>query len=295
MISVVQAQCIVTVARLGSFRKAAAELFMAQPAVSAHVYKAERELRAVLFDRTATGAVLTVHGAALLTHFESLLVHHDSVMHASADIQAGNVGTLRVACHRVAQVQTLPNALMLLRAVVGPVVVDVTQAEEDTAGELVRSGAAELAVGVRIRNERNPDSSLYEVITSSSPVVVYMRDDHPLAAQATITLADLLTDTLIATRSPVASRLYAAKLGDLSTVSRVVVDDAQLVLQMVGDGVGIAPLLNGLRSITPANVVWRPLDRPIEVCNTLLKRAGAPLSPAAAALWQLLSPDAPPD
>ena len=45
MISVAQAECVVAVALHGSFRKAAAALFMAQPAVSATVYKVERVLR----------------------------------------------------------------------------------------------------------------------------------------------------------------------------------------------------------------------------------------------------------
>jgi len=63
----------VKVARLGSFRAAAALLHVSQPAISARVNALEEELGVMLFRRDKSGAQLTNKGAKLLVYAEKLL------------------------------------------------------------------------------------------------------------------------------------------------------------------------------------------------------------------------------
>ena len=63
----------VKVARLGSFRAAAALLHVSQPAISARVNALEDELGVILFLRDKSGAQLTNKGAKLLVYAEKLL------------------------------------------------------------------------------------------------------------------------------------------------------------------------------------------------------------------------------
>lgn len=295
MISVVQAQCIVAVARLGSFRKAAAELFMAQPAVSANVFKVERTLRIELFERTSSGATLTAHGSAMLPHFEALLASHDSVMVKSAQIKSGEEPTLRIASHRMGQVVVLPPALQIMRAELGvPILVDVTHSDALRTKELVRSGQVELGLGSQIPGGASPEPQLHEVVTMTAPIVIYCRADHPFAAKGEVTPEEVACETIILTRSTAGDRLFHDQFGDAPEISRVVVDDAQIALHMVSDGVGVAPLMAGLEAMASAQLTQVGLKGGLQLSSTLIKRAGEPLSNAAEALWRLLAPGTPP-
>ena len=62
-----------TIAKAGSFVKAAEELDYAQSNLSARIRQLESELGAELFVRTKTGVTLTEQGAALLPYAEQLL------------------------------------------------------------------------------------------------------------------------------------------------------------------------------------------------------------------------------
>jgi DNA-binding transcriptional LysR family regulator len=53
------------VARLGSVTKAAQELFISQPAVSAHLRSLEQRYEEPLFERTPRGMLLTPAGAMI--------------------------------------------------------------------------------------------------------------------------------------------------------------------------------------------------------------------------------------
>lgn len=295
MITVVQAQCVVAVARLGSFRKAAAELFMAQPAVSANVYKVERTLRIDLFERTSSGATLTPHGVAMLAHFEALLASHESVMVKSAQIKSGEAAVLRIASHRMGQVTILPPALHVLRATLGaPIVVDITHADEVRTAELVKGGQVELGLGARIPAAPVHDAQIHEVVTMTASIVIYCSLDHPFAGRDEVTPAEVAAETVISTRSSAGDRLFHDQLGENPVISRVVVDDAQIALQMVSDGVGVAPLIDGLGAMAPGTLARVKLAGGLQLSSTLMKRAGEPLSSAAEVLWNLLAPGTPP-
>ncbi|MCU1395574.1 MAG: transcriptional regulator, LysR family [Ilumatobacteraceae bacterium] len=296
MISVVQAQCVVAVARMGSFRKAAAALFMAQPAVSANVDKVERTLRIELFDRTNSGATLTSSGVTLLPHFQALLASHESVMLKSAQIKSGDEPILRIASHRMGQVIILPPALNALRASSGgSLAVDITHAADEThTSELVKTGQVELGLGIRLPHQPNQDSGLYEVVTATLPVVIYCRADHPFACLGQVSVEAVAKETIVSTRSAAGERLFQRQFGMFGDVSRVLVDDAQIALQMVSDGVGVAPLVGGLEAMVSVPVVSVLLASDVELSSTVMKRAGEPLSATADALWRLLAPGKPP-
>lgn len=63
----------IQVAQTGSFRAAAAKLYITQSAVSARIRLLEEGMGVALFDRTKHGATLTVAGTRLLQHAEKIL------------------------------------------------------------------------------------------------------------------------------------------------------------------------------------------------------------------------------
>jgi DNA-binding transcriptional LysR family regulator len=92
-----QLRAFAAVARLGSFTRAADELYVTQSALSQQVGKLERELGVALLRRGAKGAALTSAGEELLGHAERILAEADAAqtqLAAHADEQRG---LLRVA------------------------------------------------------------------------------------------------------------------------------------------------------------------------------------------------------
>ena len=63
-----QLEYVAAVARLGSFRRAAEELHISQPALSETVRNLERELGVDIFERDRSGASLSADGRDLLSH-----------------------------------------------------------------------------------------------------------------------------------------------------------------------------------------------------------------------------------
>ena len=68
-----QLETFLTVAREGSFSRAAKKLYRTQPAVSQTVRKLEDEIGESLFDRSSREGILTDTGKVLLEYAEKLL------------------------------------------------------------------------------------------------------------------------------------------------------------------------------------------------------------------------------
>lgn len=68
-----QLRYFITIARCGSFSRAANELNVAQPALSHHVANLEGELGVRLFDRSTKGVVPTECGQTLISHAETII------------------------------------------------------------------------------------------------------------------------------------------------------------------------------------------------------------------------------
>lgn len=77
------------VARCGSVRRAAANLYLTQPTVTRAVQKLEREIGLPLFERTAAGMACTPYGDAVLRRTGLLLAHLDKASAELAALQAG--------------------------------------------------------------------------------------------------------------------------------------------------------------------------------------------------------------
>ncbi|MEM7153075.1 MAG: LysR family transcriptional regulator [Myxococcota bacterium] len=91
-----QLRTFLAVARAGSITRAAAELRLSQPAVSAQVKALEDTLELALFERTARGMQLTPEGERLRTTAERAVDAHHEVLSAAARIRGMPSGVLRL-------------------------------------------------------------------------------------------------------------------------------------------------------------------------------------------------------
>lgn len=91
-----QLRTFAAVAEEGHLTRAAERLHLSQPAVSGHVKALEQELDVRLFERAATGMVLTEAGRRLLAHALNVLSAADGVKRAALQLHGEVSGLLHV-------------------------------------------------------------------------------------------------------------------------------------------------------------------------------------------------------
>src|SRR5579859_5930044 len=91
-----QLECFCSVARLGSFSRAAEELGVAQSSVSEQIAKLEQGLASVLFERLARRIELTPAGEALLPRAQGILQDANALPHYLETVRTESGGVLRV-------------------------------------------------------------------------------------------------------------------------------------------------------------------------------------------------------
>src|SRR6185312_7009839 len=107
-------QVFFTVADRGSMAKAAAELGITQPSVSAVIAGLESSLGAPLFERSSRGVELTRVGQALLTRARAAF---DELRQGVRDVEAlsdPEAGEVRIGCPEFIAAGFLPSVVELL-------------------------------------------------------------------------------------------------------------------------------------------------------------------------------------
>jgi DNA-binding transcriptional LysR family regulator len=144
-------EAFVEIARAGTLRKAAANLCLSEPAVSARIASLEADLGAQLFQRGRRGMTLTVAGRAFLSHAVRVLDTFDSGRRTVADVSQGRDGEIVIGSGSsiaaypipdvVARFQELhPGIGMVVRTRPSPVLVDAAvdgQIQIGLVGELL--------------------------------------------------------------------------------------------------------------------------------------------------------------
>lgn len=96
MLSLYKLEIFVTVAKEGSFSRAARRLFMTQPAVSQHIQDLERQLGTSLFERLPRGVELTMSGNILYDYTNRILRLVAEAENAVTDVSNIESGTINI-------------------------------------------------------------------------------------------------------------------------------------------------------------------------------------------------------
>lgn len=104
-------QVFQSVAKRLNFTKAAAELYITQPAVSKHIHELERHFKVKLFDRNGSRIKLTNAGEILLQHTEQLFLHYRNLEFEMNNFTLKQNGKLRVGASTTVAQYVLPPVL----------------------------------------------------------------------------------------------------------------------------------------------------------------------------------------
>ncbi len=199
----------------GSFSRAAREVQLTQPTISAQIQLLEKALNARLFDRSAQGITLTAAGRTFHPYALDLMALADRAEDAIQELQGLERGRLELGASSVPGHYLLPCALLLFKQAHSGIEIRVVVSNSEEVRDQVRAGALDVGViGERVRDDR----LTFQPIARDGLVAV-LRPEHPLVTQTALQVDELIRQPLLlreqgsATRATLERALEAAGRG----------------------------------------------------------------------------------
>ena len=252
----------VAVVELGGFGRAAEALHLAQPAVSQHVKRLERQVGATVLRRSTRRVELTAAGEQLLRRARSILAE---VARAEVEvrlIESGRAGRVALGFVGTATYDLMPRVARRVRRRLPEVELDLHG--ERLSPDLVEALLARELDVVAIRDP-DPDPALSVRPLRSERLVAVLPADHPAAAEDRVALADLRGETFVTHPSGHRSVMFAAIMDACRRVGFlpdevVEVRETAALVAFVAAGAGVALVPEPVRSLALDGVVYRPLS-----------------------------------
>lgn len=181
-------QAFISVCDTGSFRDAAEQLHLTQPAVSKRIATLETRLGHPLFDRVGRGVVLTEAGRNFLPHARRLVTELVDAHRALDSLSHHVSGQLSLALSHHVALHRMPPVLRQFVAAYPDVQLDIRFLGSEAACDAVRRGEIELAV---ITLPEPPLGYLEQRVLWPDPMRILVAPGHPLAARQALAPADL--------------------------------------------------------------------------------------------------------
>lgn len=275
------------VARHSHVTRAAAELHIAQPALSKQISQLEQELGVALFDRIGRNVRLTEAGESLLPHVHAILAQVEAARAEMAERVGLRRGRASVGTPPTVGTQLLPRALAAFNERYPGIELRLHEAGIQTLLELLETGLADVAVVTLPVG----DPALTVVPLFSEDLVVAVGRNHRLASHDSITLGELRDEPWLLSPENYELRdaaLHACRRAGFTP--RVVLDggemDTMLRLVAAGMGASLVPRL----AVQGSNdlAVLRVSDQTLQRSLGIVWRGDRTASPAARALREFL-------
>lgn len=280
-----QLEYVVAVARYGSFTRAADELHISQPALSATVRNLELELGVLLLERGRAGAQVSQEGRELLPHIIGAIDAIDRLRQA-ADSQHRVSRVVRVATVYGGTVPLLTSVAAEFRRVHPSTEVEVVGAQEAAIDSGLREGSFDLGlVTALLGDDMPPEFDTTQLLRGRA--VVCMRGDSPLATGTSVSVAELVSQPMIMMRAGYLMHRYVHRLlsGRLPSVSYST-DGAEMGKLMVAEGLGVTVLPDfsvvGDPLVKHGLLTWRPLADDDTEVHLAIRRRRSGVHPRAA-------------
>jgi DNA-binding transcriptional LysR family regulator len=283
-----QLEIFLTVAREGSFSRAAEKLYRTQPAISQAIRKLEREVGESLFDRSSRDGTLTDAGQLLQEYAQKLLNLRSEARVAINELREMHKGKLSIAANEFTCLYLLP-ALAEFRRVYPKVKVTVHRALASRISNEVLKHGAELGV-----LSFNPDEPLLRsIVVFRDELSFVVNPRHPLASARQVSIRQLGAESFVAHNVPSPFRakvLEAFKRHKTPLNMDVELPTIEAIKMFVSSGSGVA-LVPGIcieAEIARKELVRIPVkELRIERKLRLIYRKNASLSHAARAFLKV--------
>ena len=273
--------------RCGSINRAAQSLFISQSALSNAIAEVERELGITVFHRSNRGITLTDEGRELLSQITPIVERSRKISRYYSERKAENRVHLSIAAQRYpfcvkAFVEFLrmveePRAEVRLKEMEMSAVIGEVSAQQSDLGIIFLSDLTEHFI-LRILQEKH---LTFTPLVSLRPHV-FMRKEHPLAGQQTVTMEQLRRYPYVAFTQTDSNLNYAEEVvvGTAADFDRVVyVSDRATIYSViahtncVSTGSGVLP-----EGFGHEQVIAVPLQSQQEMRLGYITLQGVPLS-----------------
>src|SRR5467141_2240982 len=259
-----------------NFTKAAAQLRVAQPALSRQVQDLEDEIGVDLLRRSPRGVTLTAEGKLFLEEVRELLKQADESVEKVRALARGEYGELHIGYAPVPTTEILPPALAAFQKAVPRVKVLLHDLSSDELIAGLRNGTLELAITVEPTGEQTVGIE-FEVLRTY-PLGVAMSAGHPFARLKSITLEKLAAEPLVGLRRKDYSEYYRIidrVFASVHAKPRIAVecDSASSLITEVEAGRGVALSSTIFKLVAGKRLVYRPLTGTTEVADVGIARA----------------------
>src|SRR5215210_4596413 len=283
-----QLEIFLTVAREGSFSRAAEKLYRTQPAISQAIRKLEREVGESLFDRSSRDGTLTDAGQLLQEYAQKLLNLRSEARVAINELREMHKGKLSIAANEFTCLYLLP-ALAEFRLLYPKIKVTVHRSLASRISNEVLKHGAELGV-----LSFNPDEPLLRsIVVFRDELSFVVNPRHPLASARQVSIRQLGAESFVAHNVPSPFRakvLEAFKRHKTPLNMDVELPTIEAIKMFVSSGSGVA-LVPGIcieAEIARKELVRIPVkELRIERKLRLIYRKSASLSHAARAFLKV--------
>lgn len=264
-----------SVCRSGSFTKAAAELRIAQPALSRQIQDLEDEIGVDLFRRSTRGVTLTAEGELFQREADRLLQDAGESVRKVRALARGEFGELHVGYSPSPTTEILSPALVEFRKASPRVKVILHDLAGDELCAGLREGSLELAVTVRHPREEGLGITFEELLSYRMGVAVH--PSHRFAGLKSISVKKAAAEPLVVLRRPDYSEyhgLLERLFSPLKLHPNIVAecDGASSLITEVEGGRGIAVVNEAVRQVARDRLVYVPFSdskvtHPIGICR----------------------------
>jgi DNA-binding transcriptional LysR family regulator len=190
-----QLRYFVTVAEELHFGRAAARLYISQPALSQAIAKLEGAIGVQLLVRNRQGVELTEAGSELLARARSMLSARDEAVNRIRLIDQGEAGVLRVGVAVFAE-HAVMQSLSALTARHPRLVIDRVVALTDRLVEQLSAGMLDAVLGHAMPTIVEMESVRSELMIKE-PMAALVRHTSHLAGRSSLTIAELRNEMLM--------------------------------------------------------------------------------------------------
>lgn len=282
--TILSCKIIYTVAKEGSFVKAASVLNLTPSAVSHGVSALEKEVGFQVFNRGKTGVTLTSYGEKLFPYVMEVLRSEESLNQLVDKLNGMEQGCVRIGAFNSVCIHWLPMLLQKFKEKYPGIEVEVYEGTYDDVISWLGNGGVEMGFLSASCNSGFPMISLYE-----DPLVCMVPKGFATKERGKITLEEMQGQSFVipqASNDADIQKFLTEKSLAVYSKCHVIDDQATAAMVASGQGISITPALTS-RSFAETVDILEIEDASVRTIGLVMPNAEHP-SPAAKHLKKLI-------
>lgn len=256
-----------TIAELKHLGQASEALHRSQPALTKCIQRLEEELGAPLFERKGRGLALTAVGKEFYLRAKKIRETSDHHLNGMEDFIAGSAGRVRIGCGPITADYLLPTVCALALRHAPNISLEITIGTNYELKEGIRQEQLDMIVGVISTDDEFVNQGFIDDI-----VVVAASEGHPIFAQPSIRLEDLLEYHWILPTPPVESRKWLDRVFAANNLPKPITHIEANTLPSIHDLIASTELLCFLSKLTLDHPKTRGLLKEVRLKETTMVR-----------------------